>query len=851
MSHLAAGILVSIGTQPDQSKRNDTTRAVDWLSRRAAVFRTALLRTAITMLVAFVWAHGVDVRAEQPTRESVAASTSRGAEARIVFQDAIAVWHLRDLHDQSGSDSALSIEGHVALDQPLADESERLASLDCGGDGRVARLVHGWLNAQSGANHELDLVGDQATWLIRFRAPDPECWGTRGLFTQGGGHDDLVFNFFSHDFDQGHELMRVGFELGIAGQSGLGGQVMTHLARIGFLDWHVLIARYDGEQLRLYVDGVNLDQRAVRGPLRSQAHREPTAIGAGTFQGQSDTPFRCEVDHAAIWSRALSDAEIVALSGGPERVAAKHAQFANYTLPQPQAATWELITASRKLKDQFQRDHHRPRYHLLVPEEGDIMPGDPNGAIWWKGRYHLFYIFQRFQSVEPRIVHCWGHVSSLDMVHWERHPTALDVAADDPDQGIFSGNAFVNNEGLPTILYHGVSLGNSIAVSRDDNLIQWEKSPRNPLVPIPRPGDAGHGVYESWDPHGWREGNEYLAIFGGVRPALFRGPTLHELKYAGPFLEHDPWSQPGEDISCPDFFPMGDEHVLLCISHLRGARYFIGPWRDGRFTPRAHARMNWPGGGYFAPETLQDDAGRRVLWAWCMDERPADMRARSGWSGVMSLPRVLEPGADGLLKITPVPELERLRHRRRVRENLVVTADQPLELNDIAGDQLELELEFDPGQAEQLGLEVYASPENAAEQSTPTAAAASTTGREQTLILVDRLREELQIDVSQSTLDPRIRYRSWCIHRPTDPVDANRAVAIQAAPFQLSPGEPLRLRVFLDHSLLEVYANERQAVTQRVWRTRRDATRIRLVSRGGDCRLRRLQAWDMAASQPD
>ena len=40
------------------------------------------------------------------------------------------------------------------------------------------------------------------------------------------------------------------------------------------------------------------------------------------------------------------------------------------------------------------------------------MPFDPNGAIFWKGRYHLFYIFQDARG------HNWGHVSSTDLFHW-------------------------------------------------------------------------------------------------------------------------------------------------------------------------------------------------------------------------------------------------------------------------------------------------------------------------------------------------------------------------------------------------------------------------------------------------
>lgn len=277
------------------------------------------------------------------------------------------------------------------------------------------------------------------------------------------------------------------------------------------LRWHDVIARYDGKELVLSVDGVALDRKPVGGRLR-KGNGEPVCIGAG---GNGDNPFPGFIDHAALWNRPLTDEEVVALSGGTKTVEERRATFAAFMPPPRQPSTGDLVTRSRMLKQKFQADRHRPRYHFLHPEEGEIMPNDPNGAIWWKGRYHLFYIFQRQQDAEPHTVHCWGHASSVDLVHWEHHPTALDVASDDPDRGIFSGNAFVTKEGVPMILYHGVSVGNCIATAEDDKLIHWKKSAANPIVAMPKKDDADFGVYDPWDFHGWLEGDSYYAVFGG------------------------------------------------------------------------------------------------------------------------------------------------------------------------------------------------------------------------------------------------------------------------------------------------------------------------------------------------
>jgi beta-fructofuranosidase len=76
---------------------------------------------------------------------------------------------------------------------------------------------------------------------------------------------------------------------------------------------------------------------------------------------------------------------------------------------------------------------------------------------------------------------------------------------------------------------------------------------------------------------------------------------------------------PHEDVSCPDFFPLGDKWVLLCISHELGCRYYVGEWRNEQFFPELHERMSYSDNTFFAPESLLDPSGRRILWAWIFD----------------------------------------------------------------------------------------------------------------------------------------------------------------------------------------------------------------------------------------
>ncbi|MHC4251309.1 MAG: glycoside hydrolase family 32 protein, partial [Planctomycetota bacterium] len=284
--------------------------------------------------------------------------------------------------------------------------------------------------------------------------------------------------------------------------------------------------------------------------------------------------------------------------------------------------------SARALRERLLSDPHRPGYHFVVPE-GRAMPFDPNGAIFWKGRYHLFYIFQDERG------HNWGHVSSTDLFHWRHHPTGL-------AGGMFSGNCFVNKEGRPTMCYHGeVRHGNAMAVALDADLD--ERRTLALITPKTSPGDPHHERYRSWDPFGWLEGETYYAIFGGKRPAVAKCDELEgEWRYVGDLLANTVEGVSiTEDVSCADLFKLGDRYMLLCISHRLGCRYYVGRWENEQFHPEHHEQMSWVDRSFFAPESVLDDRGRRIMWAWVLDGPAYDTRADFGCSGTMSLPRVL------------------------------------------------------------------------------------------------------------------------------------------------------------------------------------------------------------------
>lgn len=504
-------------------------------------------------------------------------------------------------------------------------------------------------------------------------------------------------------------------------------------------------------------------------------------------------------------------------------------------------STQELVERYRELKARFLADKHRPQFHLLVSEESHASPADPNGAIFWNGRYHLFNIFQRHDESGER-VHCWAHVSSADLLHWRHHPVALDVKPGDPDEGIYSGNAFISLEGKPTLVYHGVGAGNCFAVADDDNLDHWTKFEGNPAQPLPTAPEPR--PFQPWDPFVWVEDGEYRMItaatidkindYENVTAApmgLLHGASLDSLEYVGPMIDEGAWSEKDEDFSTPELFKIGETWVLLGISHTRGLRYFTGDYDGSRFHPRVHGRLNPPGGDLFAQESVAAPDGRRLLWCWLPDHRPRPQQIASGWSGAMSIPMELDVNAEGSLLLTPARELAALRGEKVELKDIAFEGEHELP---IRGDLLEIEAEID-GEAEQFGLSVRRSPD----------------GAEATNIVYDRKAGTLSIELEHSTTDRGIQYRKYkVIVDPELLPDPEATVKRQEAPFQLAKGEPLRLRVFLDRSVLEVFANGRLAMAQRIYPSREESVGLAVVARSGSAKLTALSAWRIAPTNP-
>lgn len=449
----------------------------------------------------------------------------------------------------------------------------------------------------------------------------------------------------------------------------------------------------------------------------------------------------------------------------------------------------------------FPNDPHRPTYHLMPPAN---WMNDPNGLLLWKGETHVFYQYNP-NGAFWGTMH-WGHAASKDLVHWTHLPVALAPTPGGPDwDGCFSGCA-VDNDGVPTFLYTGVSPEvQCLAVSHDD-MITWEKYAGNPVIAAPPDGD----VTGFRDPCVWKEGNEWVMLIGsgwkgvGGTALLYTSADLIHWTYQHPLcIGHR--EETGEMWECPDFFPLGDKHILL-VSPVGSntVLYFVGTYADRKFTPEVSGDCDF-GRHFYAAKSLADASGRRLLWGWSWEGRTVEAQKAAGWAGVMSLPRELTLRSDNTLGFAPATELQTLRGAHR---HFTGALTEPVQ-----GDSLEILAEIAPGDAEAFGLRLRAAPD----------------GSEQTLLTYDRATQRLGLHREQSSLSP----------------DVNRDG--QSGKLALAPDETLQLHVFLDRSIIEVFANGRACLTSRIYPARTDSLSLEIYSYGGNAEVRSLDIWDIRA----
>jgi beta-fructofuranosidase len=500
-----------------------------------------------------------------------------------------------------------------------------------------------------------------------------------------------------------------------------------------------------------------------------------------------------------------------------------------------QLKTNPLMLRFAKSRQRLSSDPYRPIYHFISPES---TLNDPNGLCYWKGNWHMFY--QGYPPEDNR--QHWGHAVSKDLIHWKDLPYAIYPS---PERAVFSGATFVEDNRV-IAMYHGTTVGNMVAVSDDPLLLNWEKLTGNAVIssqsktgfPLP---------YRVFDPCIWKKNDVYYSLSGGRTPTgpaekqvranfLFRSKDLVNWEYLHEFTEGDRFTLVGDDGACPYFWPIGNRYILPFFSHMSGGQYLLGDYDTlkNKLIVTNHGKFNfgaWGPSGVHAPSATPDGKGAVIIIFNMNPGKPT-----GEWDQIMTLPRRLTLAGKDDLAIDPAGDIESLRYNRQEVKNLKLPANKEVVLPNIKGNAMELSLEVDPAMAPMIELNVLRSP-----------------GKEE-FTRIAFFRGRGFNAVRQGLIDaPPAGVSPWNFNSSLISIESSYASlhpdvnprAPETAPILMDQNEPLRLRVFIDKSVVEVFVNGKQALAVRVYPSRNDSVGVSLKAQGKDSELKLLEAWQM------
>ena len=322
-------------------------------------------------------------------------------------------------------------------------------------------------------------------------------------------------------------------------------------------------------------------------------------------------------------------------------------------------------------KPNIKKDPYYPLYHVASPVG---LINDPNGWIQWKGTYHLFFQWNPFENSHG--AKFWGHVTSTDLVHWKEAPPALAPSESYEKDGCYSGSAIGVEDKL--YLFYTGNVKNEetresyqcIAISEDG--YDFEKLGN--VLDVPE-GYTAHFR----DPKIWKENNTYYLVMGAQTleekgcVLLFQSTDLKQWDNLGVLADGF-----GYMWECPDFFTLQDKDVLLFSPqgmepegiHYQNtfqSGYFIGEWTEGtnQYMHNQFQEIDH-GFDFYAPQTTEDEKGRRILIAWMgMADGFEHLHPTLdyNWIHQLTIPRELSIRGNKLIQ-QPVEELKQLRGKK-------------------------------------------------------------------------------------------------------------------------------------------------------------------------------------------
>lgn len=327
----------------------------------------------------------------------------------------------------------------------------------------------------------------------------------------------------------------------------------------------------------------------------------------------------------------------------------------------------------------------RPAAHFTAR---DTWLNDPNGLVYHRGTYHLFFQNNPRGSSWGNI--SWGHATSTDLVNWTELPVAIPCT---DEEMVFSGSAVVDHlntagfaagsETALVAIYTSATTAadgtgrqaQSLAYSVDDGAT-WTRHAGNPVLDI--------GSAEFRDPKvfwygGDDDGHWVMVVVEATehRVVVYTSPDLKSWERESTF---GPAHATGGVWECPDLFPLRvagtDETRWVMIVSLNpgsfaggsGTQYFVGDFDGVEFTPEHLTTSDrlvdydWLdyGRDYYAAVSFSDvPDGRRFMIGWASNWEYAGETPTAPWRSSMSLVREVElvHSPDGRHRIRQRPVL--------------------------------------------------------------------------------------------------------------------------------------------------------------------------------------------------
>lgn len=481
----------------------------------------------------------------------------------------------------------------------------------------------------------------------------------------------------------------------------------------------------------------------------------------------------------------------------------------------------------------------RTTYHFQ-PEKNWM--NDPNGPMFYKGWYHLFYQYNPNEVVWGDMV--WGHAVSRDLIHWLHLPIAMIADQWYDINGVWTGSATLLDDGQVIMLYTGLT-SNLTQVQNlaypanlsDPLLIKWVKYSGNPVLVPP----SGVDSVEFRDPTtAWHtsDGKWQIAIWSMVNTTgimlVFHTKDFKSFELLNKVLHNVTGTGMWE---CVDFYPISKttidgaevKHVLkTSLENDRHDYYTTGTYdeKNGRWVPDntyVDVGIKYDHGIFYASKTFYDvQKQRRVLWGWIGESDSENADVKKGWASVQSIPRTVlfDTKIGTNLLQWPVEEVESLRLTSKEYDNMEVRPGSVVSLEVDTATELDILAEFELDK-EALKRTNHTKAEFSCSTSGG-AAERGALGPFGLLVLADNGLSELTpvyFYVAKGT-DGHLK-TFFCIDqsRSSEATDVNKQIYGSSVP--VLKDEKLSLRLLVDHSVVESFAQGgRTCITSRVYPTK-------------------------------